>query len=324
MTSPEWLIERGIGEDRAVLVEDGEIVEARIALDGVTPAGSVIAARLANVGTDGRNAVAIGEGGVEYLLPGGGGPATQGATLTIEVTREAIPGREPWKRPLARVIDKPMQVQPRLGLGTEARELVFPAPSDELERAGWDDLLEEARTGVIAFAGGELRIAATPAMTLIDVDGYLAPEELAVLGASEAARAIRRLDIGGSIGIDLPTVGSKAARQAAAAAVDHILPQPFERTAVNGFGFIQIVRPRRRASLIELAQDRAAFEARALLRRVAFVAPGPKRLIVHPAIGDLLERHTDWIAALAGQVGGAVELRRDPSVAIYAGHAEAA
>ena len=324
MTSPEWLIERGIGEDRAVLIDHGEIVEARIALDGVTAAGSVLPARLANTGSSGRNAVAIGEGGIEYLLPRGAPGVSQGATLTIEVRREAIPGREPWKRPLARVTDKIPQLQPQLGLGTEARELAFPAPADGLDRAGWGDLIDQARTGVVAFAGGELRIATTPAMTLIDVDGYLAPEELAVLGASEAARAIRRLDIGGSIGIDLPTVGSKAVRQAAAAAIAHALPQPFERTAVNGFGFIQIVRPRLRASLIELAQDRASFEARALLRRVVFDEPGPKRLVVHPAIADVLERHTDWIAALAGQVGGAVELRRDPAVAIYGGYAQAA
>ena len=93
-------------------------------------------------------------------------------------------------------------------------------------------------------------------------------------GAAEAAKAIRRLDIGGSIGIDLPTAGSKASRQAAAAAIDDHLPQPFERTAVNGFGFVQIVRPRLRASLLELAQDRAPFEARALLRRAAFEPPG--------------------------------------------------
>jgi hypothetical protein len=31
---PEWLVERGIGETRAALVADGEIVEARVELDG--------------------------------------------------------------------------------------------------------------------------------------------------------------------------------------------------------------------------------------------------------------------------------------------------
>jgi hypothetical protein len=323
MTSPEWLIERGIGESRAVLVDDGEIIESRVVLDNVVPAGSVIAARLSSVGPNGRNAVAIGEGGVEYLLPRGAPGVTQGATLTLEVTREAIPGREPWKRPLARVSDKDQRMEPKVAIDGQARELPFPSPADELERAGWDDLLDQARSGIVPFAGGELRIVATPAMTLIDVDGYLAPEELAVLGASEAARAIRRLDIGGSIGIDLPTVGSKSVRQAAAVAIDQLLPQPFERTAVNGFGFIQIVRPRRRASLLELAQDRAPFEARALLRRVATGEPGAKRLVVHPAVADVLERRADWIAALAYQVGGAIELRRDPTVAIYGGYAEA-
>ena len=63
-----------------------------------------------------------------------------------------------------------------------------------------------------------------------------------------------------------------------------MLPQPFERTAVNGFGFVQIVRPRLRASLVELAQDRAAFEARALLRRAALEPPGAKRIVAHPAV----------------------------------------
>ena len=324
MASPEWLIERGIGETRAALVEDGEIIEARIGLDGIVPAGSVVAARLANVGNNGRNAIAIGEGGIEYLLPKGAGKLTQGATLIVEVTRETIPGREPWKHPLARITDRTPQISQPMGLASETRELTFPSPTDDLERAGWNDLIDQARTGVIAFAGGELRITAAPAMTLIDVDGYLSPEELSILGASEAARAIRRLDIGGSIGIDLPTVTGKAARQAASAAIDHLLPQPFERTAVNGFGFIQIVRPRPRASLIELAQEASGFEARALLRRTALEEPGPKRLVVHPKIAELLQRKPQWIEALGSQVGGSVELRPEPSIAIYAGYAEAA
>jgi hypothetical protein len=312
MTSPEWLIERGIGETRAALVEGGEIIEARIELDRVRPAGTVRAVRLVNTGTNGRNAIAVSEGGTEYLLPRGAGGSTQGATLAVEVTREAIPGGEPWKRPLGRVTDKaPVDLAPlaeRLG----ARE-------GRIE--GWDDLIDEARTGAITFAGGELRISATPAMTLIDVDGFLAPDELAVLGAAEAAKSIRRLDINGSIGIDLPTSG-KDGRQGAAAAVDGLLPQPFERTAANGFGFIQIVRPRQRASLIELAQDRAAFEARALLRRAAAEGPGALRLATHPAVIAVLERKPEWTEALARQVGGAVGLRADPAIPMSGGYAE--
>lgn len=319
---PEWLVERGIGETRAALVENGQIIEARIELDGRQPAGSVIKARLLNKGINGRNAVVISEGGREYLLPRGAGDAAQGETLTVEVTRERIPGAEPWKRALARTTDKAMAAIAPLDERLGARLLPFPSPNDELEEAGWDDLIDEARSGTVTFAGGELRIVATPAMTLVDVDGYLEPDELAIIGASEAAEAIRRLDVGGSIGIDLPTSSGKSARQRAAAAIDSVLPQPFERTAVNGFGFVQIVRPRQRASLLELAQDRAAFEARALLRRAAFAGPGPARLVANGAVAGVLEQQPEWLDALARQAGGAIGLRVDAALPMSGAYAE--
>jgi ribonuclease G len=315
---PEWIIERGIGETRSALVADGEIIEARIAIEGVVPAGSVLRAKLTEIGTGGRNAVAVTEDGIGFLLPRGASRITQGATVKIEVTREAIPDSEPWKRPLARISDD----EPRAAAPVSGRQLSFPAPRDELADLGWNDLMDEARTGLVSFVGGELRISPTPAMTLIDVDGYLPPNELAVIGAREAARAIRRLDIGGSVGVDLPTTGSKAVRQEAAAAIDAVLAQPFERTAINGFGFVQVVRPRQRASLVEIALDRAAFEARALLRRAAFEPAGPKRIVAHPAVVSLLETRGAWTEDLARQVGGAVELRADASVPISGGYAE--
>jgi hypothetical protein len=319
---PEWLIERGIGETRAALVDGGEILEAQIELDGTVPAGSILAARLASVGTNGRNAFARDETGREYLLPHGAAGLTEGAALNIEVTREAIPGAEPWKRPLAKISDQ--SVRPTRPLDERLGARVLPPHNDELGAAGWDELFDEARSGVVTFVGGELRISATPAMTLIDVDGFLPPDELAIQGASAAARAIRRLDIGGSIGIDLPTAGSKSVRQAAAEAVDVNLSQPFERTAVNGFGFVQVIRPRLRTSFIELAQDRASFEARALFRRVAFEPPGRKRLVANPAVIAVIEGKPDWIAELARQVGGAVELRADATLPMSGGYAEKA
>ena len=312
---PDWLIERGIGEDRAVRIVGSEIVEARILLHGLVRAGTTLAARLKSIGP---RAVAEAQG-QEYLLPKGAQGITEGAAIVIEVTREAIPGAEPWKRPLARVT----QQAPGAEEQVEGELLTFPGPEDVLGEAGWWDVLDEARTGAVQFAGGELRISPTPAMTLIDVDGYLPPDQLAVAGAAAAARAIRRLDIGGSIGIDLPTSGSRAARQTAAAAIDEILPQPFERTAVNGFGFVQIVRGRTRASLIELAQDRAGFEARALLRRAALDRSGSQQLVAHPAVIRFLEQHPDWLEALSKQVGGAVALRADPNLTISGGYAEA-
>jgi len=311
---PEWLLERGIGEDRAVRMVDGQIVEARILLEGVARSRTRLAARLKS---NGPRAIADA-GGEEYLLPKGAAGATEGSDIVIEVTREAIPGAEPWKRPLARVTDQRAGAPAPL----DAEVLTFPAPHDALGAGGWWDLIDEARTGATRFAGGELRISLTPAMTLIDVDGYLPPDELAVAGATAAAKAVLRLDIGGSIGVDLPNSGSKAVRQAAAATIDEILPQPFERTAVNGFGFLQIVRPRARPSLVELAIDRARFEARVLLRRAALDPPGPRRLVAHPSVVAVLEARADWLSALARQIGGAVSLHAEPSLTIWGGHAE--
>ena len=310
---PDWVVERGIGESRYARIEDREIVEARILLDGVVRAGSVVEARLAKVGAP---AIAVAEG-QEFLLPKGAPGVTQGSGLSIEITREAIPGVEPWKRPLARVAMAEGGER-----GIDARLLVYPSANDTLGAAGWCDLMDEARSGVVRVAGGELRVSPTPAMTLIDVDGTLPAADLAMAGAKAAARAILRHDIGGSIGIDLPTVAGKAQRQSIGEAVDAILTQPFERTAVNGFGFLQIVRPRRRASLFELAADRAAFEARALLRRVAAEASGSKRIAAHPAVVAVLERRADWIEALGRQIGGSVTLRADASIPIHAGYAE--
>jgi hypothetical protein len=311
---PEWLIERGIGETRAVRVQRDEIVEARVTPHGIVPAGTVLEARLVEVGVP-----SLAEaGGQQYLLPKGAFGATQGAAIRIEVTRETIPGIEPWKRPLARVTDEvPGEAQP-----LDSDVLPFPSPDDRLEAFGWSDLIEEARSGIVRFEGGELRLSLTPAMTLIDADGRLAPFALAKAAAAAAARSIVRHGIGGSIGIDLPTIAGKEQRQAVAAAIDAALPQPFERTAMNGFGFIQIVRPRQRASLFELASDRASFEARALLRHAATQRTGSTQIVANPSVIAILERRPAWTESLARQVGGAVDLRSDASLPIDGGYAE--
>lgn len=313
---PEWLIEHGIGESRAVRIEGDEIVEARILLDGVVRAGSRLSARIM---ASRPRAIAEADG-QQYLLPKGAAGFAEGSGVVIEVTREAIPGVEPWKRPLAQVTSQ----APDYAVVLSATDLTFPSPDDPLGRAGWNDLIEESRSGIVRFSGGELRISATPAMTLIDVDGYLPPRDLALAGASAAARTVLRLNIGGSIGIDLPTVSGRDDRQAIGAAIDEVLPQPFERTAVNGFGFVQIVRPRVRASFVELAQDRASFEARALLRLAAGETPGAKRLAANPAVIKVLQSRMDWLDRLAQQVGGAVSLRADAAIPMSGGYAESA
>ncbi len=329
----EWLFEDGIGEARAALVENGAIVEA--CLDphqDSARAGDMRMAKLVEILPNkhiGRLELDSGEEAlIDQLAPN----VTEGASLLVEIMRSAIP--EPGRRKRARAraagpgrSEAPApSLQKRLAASdVPIRTLASHGP-DDLEAAGWSELLEQAVTGSTPFPGGALRIALTPAMTVIDVDGVLPPAELAIAGAKAAGEAIRKFDIGGSTVIDLPSLSVKAERQAAVEAFDAALPRPFERTAVNGFGLLQIVRRRTRPSLLEYAQyESSATAARALLRRAErVVGSGGRTITAHPAILTHYTDHPDWLTALERRIGAPVSLQPDPALGLWAGHASAA
>jgi Ribonuclease G/E len=310
----EWLYEAGIGENRAILVEDGATIEAQIELPGLR-AGTVADARLTLILVSGRRGIATLGDGTEVLIE----PlfkVTEGATSRIEITREAIPEPGAVKRAKGRITDADLCDGPDLAIRIGAHRAVGLHDPDHFEAAGWSECLEEAASGIIAFPGGTLRIVLTPAMTLIDIDG-----DNACAGATAAARAIRKLDLAGNIGIDLPTVAGKAERQAIATAFDAAMPPPFERTAVNGFGFLQVIRPRFRASLCEHVQrDRAGAAARALLRtaqRSGIV--GAAEMVADARMIDVIEANPAWVDKISKTIGGAVSLRRDPTISSFTG-----
>jgi hypothetical protein len=319
----EWLYEEGIGENRAVLIEDGRIIEAEIELPGHLRAGAVLPGRLASILVPGRRGIVSLESGGEALLEPLPAQLTEGQRVHVEIVREPIGEEGRDKLAKARVADEEPREAPSLGqrIRRTGGKALSQGP-DLLEQAGWSELLEEASSGEISFPVGSLRMSLTPAMTLFDVDGPGTPAELACAGAAAAARAIRRLGISGSIGVDLPTLPAKADRQAAAAAFDAELPPPFERTQVNGFGFLQIIRRRSRASLLELLQgDAVGAATRALLRRAERrQGTGPLTLTAAPRVIARIEREK-WQDLLASRIGAAVLLRPEPGLAISAGHA---
>jgi hypothetical protein len=302
---PEWLYEDGIGEARAALVDDDRILAARIELPEALRVGTIARAKLT------EKSVAALEDGREVMLDRPPAGVTLGAALTVEIVREAIPEPGRSKRARARATD----AAPAAGPDLLARINASPHPVrtlrshevDLLEAAGWSETLEEARTGEIAFAGGALRMTPAPAMTLFDVDGDGATDVLALRAATAVAAAIRRHAIGGSIGIDFPSVAGKALRQEIAAALDAALPAPFERTAVNGFGFLQIVRPRPRASLPErVRDDPVGAAARAALRMIERTPPtAPNRFRLPANVRERIESRDDWCAALVRRTGRA-------------------
>ena len=320
----EWLYEGGIGENRAALVEGGQILEAAIELPGETRLGTILPARMVRILGNGKRGLVRLESGEEAMIEPVPASLTEGAALTAEIVREAIPEAGRPKLPKVVASDQPPRSGPTLSERIGSFVRMPPVGPDRLEEAGWSELLEEARTGEIGFSGGALRMSLTPAMTLFDVDGRLPPAELARAAAAAAARAIRRFGIGGSIGIDLPTMPGRADRQAAAAAVDAALPQPFERTAVNGFGFLQVVRRRERPSIPEIVQDDpAGAAARALLRRAQRSAgQGAAVLRAAPAVIARIEAQPGWVEALRREIGADVVLQAEAGLSISAGHVQ--
>ena len=305
----EWLVEEGIGEHRAVLNRNDRIVAARLHWPGALTAGQVEDARLTFRRAGSARGLACFSSGeeahVDHLPPS----TSEGGTLRLEVTRAAMP--EAGRRKLARARPTTLPLRGPLALtdqiaaeGYSPRSVRrFPADLD------WSGLWAEASEGRITFPGGALIFYATPAMTLVDVDGEDLPFALAKAAVPPLVDAVGRFDLGGSIGIDFPTVRQKAQRKAIDLMLDDALAEwPNERTAMNGFGFVQIVARLARPSLLaRLAHDPAGAEARRLLREAEGLAGAGALALRCPALVAAAMR-AEWIDELARRTGRRVRL----------------
>jgi len=327
----EWLIEQGIGEERAIRLDHGAIIAARTHWPGTLAAGQVEDAVLVSRTTGSARGTARFANGEEALVDRLPRNASEGARLRLKVTRAAIGEVGRAKLAQARPADEPLRPAPSLAemLRQEGHDvrLVHRFPVDGPRDGpvdGWDELVADAFTMRMEFAGGALHLAPTPAMTLVDVDGTLPPRELALAAIPSIASAIALFDLAGSIGIDFPTFAARADRRG----VDEMLAQvlagwPHERTAMNGFGFVQLVSRLERPSLIHrIARSPAAAGARLLLRRAeAVVAPGRLLLTAHPAVVAAVP--PPWRDELARRAGRPIAWAEDPALALEAGFAQA-
>lgn len=314
----EWLLERGIGETRALLVEGKEVLAAKLQWPGELAAGELYTARLTLKTSGTRRGIATLENGTEVLVDHLPREVTEGASVTLRISRAAIAERSRYKYAQARVVPKDEAISPRTDspfhMGEEVRKFA----------AGlWEEVWHSASSGQLDFMGGEILCSPTPAMTLIDVDCSY-PQEACFNAVPAISKAFRWFDIGGNIGIDFPTILDKSDRKACDSRLEEYLADwPHERTAMNGFGFVQIVARLDGPSLLHrFATSRTGMCARMALR-VAERAEGPGTVIelrVHPALKAKLK--PEWLDELALRTGKQVRIETDPGLALEAPSAQ--
>src|SRR3569623_2026108 len=206
-----WYVEDGIGEERAILLERGEIVAARMNWPGTLAAGQVEDARLVSRAADSARGTGRFASGEQALVDGLPREASEGTKLRLKVTRAAIAEAGRVKLARARPTEDTPRPAPSLAetLGEEGHQakVVLRFPVD-----GWDEIVADAVARAIEFDGGALHLSPPPALTLIDIAGALPPPLLALAALTAIAAALERLDNAGSLRNEIPPQEDKTDR----------------------------------------------------------------------------------------------------------------
>lgn len=317
------------GERRAALVENRQIVEIYLQRDALWALGEHGKGRVDRKTSSGAYVVA--DDSSEVLLRSKNA-AHEGTRVSFEVIREAIaePGRV--KPPEIKLHNNPPEQPATRDSCWGNRLAVLAAPQ---MHQSIDEGFDAALAGQSQVDDVTISFQRTKAGLVFDVDGIGDAFTINSHAAKEIARILRLYQVGGMVMVDFVSMEAKAHRTQIAEIFDDASSsdlRPFERTAVNGFGMMQILRARPRPSVLDqlfgtrIAAPSDETMAYWLLRAVSQSKGfGPRILTARPAVATLLqsERWAKYRAQAVRLIGAEMRVVADEMTPGY-GHVHVA
>ncbi len=317
------------GERRAAFVEAGKIVEIHMQRDAHWVLGECGMGRVDRRTPAG--AYIVTDDGSELLLRSKNG-AAEGTRLAFEVTREAI--AEPGRVKLPEVMLRDALPDRQLSKDSlwQQRLAAFDTP---VATQAFDEGFDTAIAGYSQVGDIIISFQRTKAGLVFDVDGIGDAFTINRIAAAEIARLLRLYQVGAMVMIDFVSMEAKIQRADIASIFDTasaLDSRPFERTAINGYGLMQVVRARPRPSVLDhlfgtrIAALSDETQAYWLLRSAARSSGfGLRTITARPAVAHLLssERWQPLRAECARLAGAGVEVVADENATGY-GHVHVA
>lgn len=334
MSERTAFIDRAMGEDRGVILLDGQPERLLIRRKGEDP-GLLVGARLAGRVRKVEPAFAsafldLGEGREAMLAFKPDGRPVEGQMLEVEVRTAPRPGKLATVRSLGEASGSPGLREPAPELEDLLRTL---AKCDTVEfgaqaRAIADQAESEALETLHPLAGGgSLAIEPTRALVAIDVDlgdrkgqdAKRISRQANMTALSESARLLRLKGLGGIVIIDLVGRGHDAHALLAAARLAFAPDNPgVSIGAVGRFGTMELLIPRKDRSVRDIMQDdQGRFTAQTLALRLVRMAEtealsDPGGRFKARASTTVATEAEAYFQALREKVGGRIVLAAEP------------
>ena len=329
------IIEEAVGETRAAVYEGKKPVEAYVRrwTEADKPrVGDIFAGRVIDVDKSmGAAFVDMGtkpDGFLKFSNAPGAPRFTQGMIISVEVTREAEPGKGPVLKYHGETdADKPAKIS-----GDNLMAFIAKRYPNIIFDVASVSVIEEATEREIAVpGGGNIAIDFTRALVAIDVDKGPAASGFAVGQAvcPLIADQLRLRSIGGLILVDLPNLRQPNQRTKLFKAMEAAFeedPNTVKVAPMSRFGTVEMTRTKTGPSLDEVLNDRygrptvetLALRALRALEREGRAAGGAQlELTVPKEVMDWLKvGPIDWKTAMTERLGArfAVKLGAEMNV----------